>query len=440
MAKSKTKKFFCSNCGFDSLKWLGQCPSCKEWNTFLEIDDSVVENTNSKPAKRFVVSEINSDELSRIPSGLYEFDRVLGGDPKGLGFVKGSVVLISGDPGIGKSTLLMQVCSSAAKSTGKAVYISGEESVYQVGMRAKRILDQSELDNVEIVHSVDVDEIISTIHESKTEFAVIDSIQTVSTTSVAGIAGGIAQVRASTQKLVNFAKSNEVTLFIIGHINKEGSIAGPKLLEHLVDTVIQIEGDADTDFRIVRSLKNRFGTTNEVGILSMNIDGLQDLSDPSALFISKESVPGICKSAILEGNRIMVVEAQALISPTVFSLPKRVSEGISVSKLQLLCAIIQRYLRINLSDKDVYVKIAGDYSVRDKGIDLAICLAIMSSVSNKSLDAKLVAFGEISLTGSITQVSSQSRREAESKRLGYTPVISSTKFPHLKDLKKILSV
>jgi DNA repair protein RadA/Sms len=445
MAKRKTK-YICDNCGHESPRWQGQCASCSEWNTYQEVQ-TAGGNSSSGSSKGSggsvitsqTVSQVSEKKYDRVSSGFSEFDRVLGEDikTKNEGIVQGSVALISGDPGIGKSTLLMQVCANMTDDFKTVAYVSGEESMHQVAMRGKRIVgDDDKLESIHLVHSNNLEDILATFDDKNVDFAVIDSIQTIETSDSTGVAGGVAQVRSTTNKLVNYAKSRNVTLFIIGHINKEGNIAGPKILEHLVDTVIQIEGESDTDIRVVRSVKNRFGATNEVGIMMMDEDGMVDVPDPSKIFLTNDNVPGLCKSPILEGNRIIVVEVQSLISHTVYPYPKRVAEGVSVSRLQLICAILQKYVNVNLSDKDVYIKIGGGFRVDDRGIDLAIALSLLSSVRSNPLGKKSIATGEISLAGTINNVKGQSRRLSEVKRLGYKPIISSEKISNIRQINK----
>ncbi|HEX9804517.1 MAG TPA: DNA repair protein RadA [Candidatus Dojkabacteria bacterium] len=442
MAKSNTT-YFCTNCGFESRKWLGQCPSCSEYGTFEEEQKVSGSNKgNRERAKTYKISDVEKIHFDRKSTGFAEIDRVLGEDianKSNTGLVSGGVALFSGDPGIGKSTVLLQICANLVKSFKNIIYVSAEESIHQVALRANRILDtkKNSLDQIKLVHTENLETIFETIEKEKSEFVVIDSIQTIQTDDVTGAAGGIAQVKACTGKIVNFAKSRNITVIMVGHINKEGTIAGPKVLEHLVDTVIQLEGENNTDLRIVRSLKNRFGAVNEVGILKMDENGLSDVINPSEYFLSNESVPGICKCPILEGNRIIIIEVQALISPTVFSFPKRISEGVSLSRLQLICAILQRYSGISLSDKDVYLSTSGDLKVTDRAIDLAIAIAIYSSYKNKAVNPKSVAFGELSLSGKINKVIASSRRESEAKRMGYGEVFLDSNTRNLREIKKI---
>ncbi len=439
----KKASYVCSNCGHQTAKWMGQCSECGEWNTFIETLPVVESKKGSKkPIDLHTLAGEDELKEQRVSSGLSEVDRVLGESVKdkgGSGFVKGSVLLVSGDPGIGKSTLLLQVCLNlAANVSGGVVYVSAEESVSQVRMRARRLIGDSVKSNLSLVYSYDVDEIIATLKESNAKYVVLDSIQTVQTESVRGFPGGISQVKNSASKLVNFAKSNGISMFIVGHINKEGNVAGPKILEHLVDGVFQIEGDKQTGLRIIRALKNRFGATNEVGLLRMGENGLEDVLNPSDYFLTNQSLPGVCKCPVLEGNRIVIVEVQALISPTVYSLPKRVAEGISVSRLQLIAAIVQKYIKINLSDKDIYINVAGGLKVADRSLDLAVACAIVSSYKNISIDKHMVAFGEIALTGNISKSLLFEKRKKESKRLGYNKLFDASSIKHIKNITSSL--
>lgn len=432
MAKSKAGMVFvCTNCGNEFAKWSGQCPACDEWNTLEESEIYTQEaaiakggkfHTRNVKAKR--LSEIDLGKIQRVSSGYSELDRVLGGE----GFVPGEVVLVSGDPGIGKSTLLLQALGFLADSGHKCLYVSAEESESQVAIRAQRIFGRLKKDdNFKVLSVFDVDAAINAMEKDPVEFAVIDSIQTFSSSEARGIAGGVAQVKASAVKLVNYAKSKNITLLIIGHITKEGNIAGPKTLEHLVDAVFQIEGEERSGFRLIRSLKNRFGTTNEVGILSLGSSGMVDVKNAGKFFTSEEDSEGVARSAILEGSRVLVVEIQALTSSTVFSQPKRVAQGIPASRLQLICAILQKHAKVKLYDKDVYVNVAGGLNIKDPAIDLAVALAIASSIKAKKLKSNSAVLGELSLTGKIGQVARADARIKELKRMGYSRVLDSSK-------------
>jgi len=432
MAKNSSI-FVCTNCGGEFPKWAGQCATCSEWNTLEESAVAVSEQRasmgagNAKPAKAKKLSEIDLRKAKRVSSGFLEFDRVLGGTDSKFGFVQGEVVLVSGDPGVGKSTLLLQTLRNLAEDGLKVLYVSAEESENQIALRAKRVFGKVKKDeNFEIMSSFDVDSIIASLGKNSPDFVVIDSIQTISSQESRGIAGGIAQVKASAIKLVNYAKSNNVTLLIVGHINKEGNVAGPKTLEHLVDAVFQMEGDERSGFRLIRSLKNRFGTTNEVGILGLDDKGMTDITDAASYFVSKDNTAGVCRSAILEGNRVIVVEIQALTNNTVFSQPKRVAQGISNAKLQVICAILQKHAKVKLYDKDVYINVAGGLRVNDPAVDLAVALAISSSVKSKKIPASTAVLGELSLTGNIGSVTRESSRVKELKRMGYSKVVGAS--------------
>lgn len=373
------------------------------------------------------LSKIDLSSLDRVSSGFVEFDRVLGASGRESGFVQGQVILVSGDPGIGKSTLLLEVLGNLSRQDERVIYVSAEESAGQVALRAKRIGFKGSrlLDNFKIVSSSDVDGILDVLEKEKAKFVVVDSIQTVTSSETRGIPGGIAQVRACANKFVNYARSTDTTLLIVGHINKDGHIAGPKTLEHLVDSVFQMEGDEKYGFRLIRSIKNRFGATNEVGILGMDSDGMKDIKDASAFFVSNDSSAGVARSAIIEGNRVLIVEIQALTNPTIYSLPKRVAQGISVSKLQLICAILQKHAKLRLSDKDVYVNVAGGLMLKDPAVDLAVAAAIVSSLKLKPINSKAAILGELSLSGKIGSVTRLKDRVKELKRLGYKDVLTS---------------
>lgn len=442
MARKNTV-YVCSNCGASSAKWTGQCSVCKEWNTLEEEVLIKAESDIVRGAKKLelrVFNEIELSELQRISSGFSEFDRVLGGENNKQGLVRGEVALISGDPGIGKSTLLLQVLAHLASQGHRVLYVSAEESEQQIAIRANRVLAKVPAnDNFKITSSYNLDAILESLHEDTPDFVVIDSIQTVSTTQVRGLAGGISQIKACTINLVNFAKENNVTMLIVGHINKEGNVAGPKVLEHLVDAVFQIEGEEKSGYRVVRGLKNRFGTTNEVGILGLEDKGIIDIKDASSYFVSSDSAPGVCRSAILEGNRVLVVEIQALTNNSFYSMPKRISEGISLSKVQVIAAILERHAKLRLSDKDIYVNVAGGLRVRDPAIDLAVASAIASSLKSAVLESNIAVLGELSLTGRVGKVSRAETRKKELVRLGYKRIIDSKKLPNISQIASILS-
>ncbi len=433
--------YVCSNCGASYLKWSGQCLNCNQWNT---LEEEVVYDSQKNALTAGVQAEvkiqklkdIRATDLTRTASGFGEVDRVLGGE-KNKGFVKGQVVLLSGDPGIGKSTILLQILNNLAKGKHEAIYVSAEESAHQIALRAERIGGKS-ISSLKIVSGFDVDAIIGLISKENPEFVVIDSIQTISTQDVRGMAGGIAQVKACTGKLVNFAKAHDICMVIVGHINKEGNVAGPKTLEHLVDTVLHLEGDKRGGFRIIRSLKNRFGSTDEVGILGMDSTGMVDLDDASKYFVSDDDLEGVARGAILEGNRILIVEVQSLVSPSAFAMPKRVAEGISLAKLQVILAILQKHSKIRLADKDVYVNIAGGLKIKDPSIDLAIAASIVSSVKSKKINNNKLIVGELSLTGKVGLVRNIGSREKEIRRLGYKEIIDNRSLTNISRIADVM--
>ncbi len=429
MSKS-SKIYVCNNCSYESAKWLGQCPSCKDWNTFDETDPiiSFSSMTSSKLTIKKLKDVSDNEAKLRHSTGFSEFDRVLGG-----GMVPSGVILISGEPGIGKSTLLMQVISYMKN----ALYVSAEESIQQVALRGKR-LKLGSMDDLQILSGYEVNGIIEKIKEVKPSIVVVDSIQTVYADEVRGLPGGVAQIKAVSSKLIKFAKEAGIILFLVGQVTKEGSVAGPKLLEHLVDVVLELQGDQKLDFRILRCLKNRFGPTNEIGIFEMVESGLQEVTNPSIYFLDKEKGVervGVCPAVIQEGIRLMLVEMQSLTSRTLFALPKRVAEGFSRTKLEVLTAVLAKFTKYNLQDQDVYINIAGGLRSADSMLDLPIVLAIISSYANKPLPHDLVAFGEVSLTGQIRISKRAEQMEKECKRLGYTSF--HKKFPNIKHVSQL---
>ena len=430
-----TKSFVCSNCGFRTSKWFGQCPNCSEWNSLEEEATVLKENDiyTDESAKIYKLSEVNLKSIKRLPSGFEELNRVLGGVKNNTGFVPSSVVLLSGEPGIGKSTLLLSVLANVSEDQ-KVLYVSAEESEAQIALRAKRILPKSNFKNISILSSRNLDSILASIDKLKAKFVVIDSIQTIIDKNLKAVSGGIAQVKAVTLRLVEYAKKHDVTIVIVGHINKEGNIAGPKVLEHLVDTVLQMEGDDRNDYRLIRSLKNRFGPTNEVGILAMDENGLIDVKNAGSFFVTKMQASGVSRTATLEGSRIIVVEIQALSIKTSFVQPKRVAQGISNSRLQLICAILQKHTKLKIYDQDIYVNIAGGLRVNDPAIDLAIAYSIGSSIQNFKIKSDVAVVGELSLTGYIGKYTKSSLRKRELRRLGYKQIIDNTVYSHISRL------
>lgn len=416
MPKTLTK-FICQNCGNESLKWAGRCNGCGEWNTLVETVVSAKPRSRrvagAKPARIIKFSEIKGKDVARIKTGIGELDRVLGG-----GLVPGSVVLLAGEPGIGKSTLLTQL----SLELDNVLYVCGEESPEQIKMRISRLGRGG--DNLSFLPTTDADEVIASA--GKPRLLIVDSIQTMATADLTGMAGSVGQVRECAFRLLNYAKSNGTIVFLVGHITKEGAIAGPKILEHLVDTVLYLEGDKRHEFRILRSQKNRFGSVDEVGVFQMTDAGLQEVANPSDVFLEarQDNVAGSCLAVIMEGTRPMLVEIQALAVPSQLAVPRRVASGIDLRRLTLLTAVLSKRLRLPLGNYDVFVNVAGGLNIREPAADLAVCLAIISSFQNKSLGAKTAAFGEVGLLGEIRKVSFASKRLSEAKKLGYGHILS----------------
>ena len=421
MAKAKTV-FFCKECGFESAKWLGQCPGCRAWNSFTEepvVQTKVKYNQSggvgaSKPQP---LNEVSSDHEERTLIGIREFDRVLGG-----GIVKGSLVLVGGDPGIGKSTLLLQMCREISERH-KVLYISGEESAQQIKMRADRL--GTFPGEVLLLAETNLDLIIATVEKEKPEIVVIDSIQTMYREEVGAAPGSVSQVREATASLMRLAKDKEVSIFIVGHVTKEGTVAGPRMLEHMVDTVLYFEGDNSAAYRLLRAVKNRFGSTNEIGIFEMSGSGLSEVANPSEYMLEgrPEEEPGSVITTVMEGTRPLLVEVQALVCQTNFNMPRRTAAGVDYNRVNLLMAVMEKRLGISLAGCDAYVNVAGGMRISEPGIDLAIVLALLSSYKNKAVDNKTIAFGEIGLTGEVRNVSMLMQRIREAEKLGYETCI-----------------
>ena len=430
MAKSVTH-FICQNCGAEFPKWAGKCEQCGEWNTLVETVVSARstkhEARNSKQAQIIKFQDIQNKEVERETTGIGELDRVLGG-----GLVPGSVVLLAGEPGIGKSTLLTQL---AMKLGGKTVgsvltvlYVCGEESPEQIKLRIMRLkrtdLSERSVLSLSFLPTTDVDEVIS--QAGNPSLMIVDSIQTMATEDLTGMAGSVGQIRECAYRLLNLAKETGVPVFLVGHVTKEGAIAGPKVLEHLVDTVLYLEGDKHHEFRILRSQKNRFGPVDEVGVFTMSGSGLIEVNNPSDVFLEErqKNVPGSCVAIVMEGTRPVLVEIQALVVPSQLAMPRRVASGIDQRRLQLLVAVLSKRLRLPLATDDVYVNVAGGLNLKEPAADLAVCLAIVSSFKNKPVGAKTAAFGEVGLLGEIRKVSWSEKRIKEAKKLGYSQIIS----------------
>ena len=421
MAKKKTI-FYCKDCGNESSRWLGQCPACGEWDTLVEepvIKKSKRTNSpNISASEPSTLDNIKIEDNSRISSGIGEVDRVLGG-----GIVYGSMVLVGGDPGIGKSTLLLQVCKEVAGQGRKLLYISGEESLSQIKMRAERlgVFDGELL----LLCETDLDIIEETIHRHKPEIVVIDSIQTMFKEEISSAPGSVSQVRESTSSLMRIAKGLGVTMFIIGHVTKEGTVAGPRVLEHMVDTVLYFEGDHYGSYRILRAVKNRFGSTNEIGVFEMGNEGLKEVENPSEFMLEgrPEEEAGSVVSASIEGTRPILIEVQALVSRTNFNMPRRTAAGTDYNRINLLMAVLEKRIGLQLADCDCYVNVAGGMRVTEPALDLAMVTAIISSYKNVALDKKTVVFGEVGLTGEVRAVNMVEQRVAEASKMGFETCI-----------------
>lgn len=437
----KTKTVFvCSNCGAEQSRWVGKCPACNAWNTLNEEVRSA-EKPRSSAASRAVlpatervvpITKIESREEERTKTQIGELDRVLGG-----GIVKGSLVLIGGDPGIGKSTLLLQICGQLSASR-KLLYVSGEESPKQIKLRANRLGVAS--DNLLLLSETDMDTVIETAQQLKPDFLMIDSVQTMYTERLTGAPGSVGQVREVTLSLMKYAKDSGVPVFVVGHVTKDGAIAGPKILEHMVDCVLYFEGDRHQTFRILRSVKNRFGSTNEIGVFEMQEDGLIEVPNPSALFLTDrpEDISGSCVLATMEGTRPILAEVQALLSPTAFGLPRRTANGVDYNRVIMLMAVLEKRAGLNLSGQDAYVNVIGGLRLDEPAADLGLVLAIASNFKNKPLSPKLAAFGEVGLTGEIRAVNQAERRVIEAAKLGFETIILPQN--NLRSLKNIEGV
>ena len=425
MAKTKTI-YSCTECGASEPKWQGQCPACLAWNTLIEsIEESSV--STNRYANKFEglaassqlqkLSSIKAADIERTPTGISEFDRVLGG-----GLVEGGVVLIGGDPGIGKSTLLLQVLCHLGKSA-QAIYVSGEESPQQIAMRAKRLgLDASQ---VELLAEINLEKILATLHTHKPNIAVIDSIQTVYSEALQSAPGSVAQVRECSAQLTRLAKQLGITVILVGHVTKEGSLAGPRVLEHIVDTVLYFEGDQNSSFRLIRAFKNRFGAVNELGVFAMTEHGLREVSNPSALFLShhEDQVAGSCITVTMEGTRPLLIEIQALVDESHAPNPKRLATGLEQNRLAMLLAVLNRHAGIPCFDQDVFINAVGGVKIAEPAVDLAVVLSIVSSLKNKPLDNKLIVFGEVGLAGEVRPVQGGQMRLKEAAKLGFTRAI-----------------
>ncbi|MBQ1312161.1 MAG: DNA repair protein RadA [Blautia sp.] len=424
MNKKKTV-FFCQECGYESSKWMGQCPGCHSWNTFVEEPAAVSKKSAGSSgigrADRpvpVVLKDIDLTEEIRKTSGMAELDRVLGG-----GIVSASLVLVGGDPGIGKSTLLLQMCRNLSNNGASVLYISGEESLRQIKMRADRL--GSFPDSMELFCETNLGNVREVLERKKPDVAIIDSIQTMYSEEVGSAPGSVAQVRESTNVLLQIAKGCGVTIFIVGHVTKEGSVAGPRVLEHMVDTVLYFEGDRHASYRILRAVKNRFGSTNEIGVFEMENEGLREVANPSEFLLDgrPENASGSVVACSMNGTRPLLVEIQALVCQSNFGIPRRTTVGTDFNRVNLLMAVIERKAGLALGASDAYVNIAGGMKMNEPAIDLAICLAIVSSYREIIIPDSVMVFGEVGLSGEVRSVSMAEQRVQEAKKLGFSTVI-----------------
>ena len=439
MAKGKKSVFFCQNCGHEENKWLGQCPMCKEWNTFVEEPVSFSKSASAKlikDAEVVALKHVETDQEERIKTKIEELDRVLGG-----GIVPGSLLLVGGDPGIGKSTLLLQVCQRLCEDKHQVLYISGEESLKQIKLRANRMGEFTEdllllcETNLEIVKNV--------IQKRKPEVVIIDSIQTMYSEEVASAPGSVSQVRESTNVFMQLAKGLGISIFIVGHVTKEGTVAGPRVLEHMVDTVLYFEGDRHASYRILRGVKNRFGSTNEIGVFEMRQNGLVEVENPSEFMLNgkPENASGSVVACSMEGTRPILIEIQALVCSSNFGMPRRTAAGTDYNRVNLLMAVLEKRVGIHLSNYDAYVNIAWGIKMNEPAVDLGIVMAIVSSYKNQPIDEKTIVFGEVGLSGEVRAVNMPEQRVAEAKKLGFTtcimPEVSREVVKNIKGIKII---
>lgn len=437
MAKGKAvSAFFCQNCGYESSKWMGQCPACHEWNSFVEEPVIKSPHTTGQSVRRVdrppvSIDEIKGDKEERFTTDIEEFDRVLGG-----GIVPGSLTLVGGDPGIGKSTLLLQVCKQLSDTGREVLYISGEESLSQIKMRADRIGTFQK--QFRLLTEINLDIIAQTVKKEKPDVVVIDSIQTMFNEQVNAAPGSVSQVRESTAVLLQLAKGENIAILIVGHVTKEGTVAGPRVLEHMVDTVLYFEGDKQDIYRILRGVKNRFGSTNEIGVFEMEEGGLREIKNPSEYMISgkPQGASGSVVTCCMEGTRPMLMEVQALVCDTNFQIPRRQATGCDFNRMNLLIAVIEKRIRIPLGHEDAYINFAGGMKITEPATDLAVVMALVSSYKNTPVDDKMIVFGEVGLSGEVRGVSMVKQRVLEAKKMGYTScMVPYTNYKQIADIK-----
>ena len=437
MAKAKKTIFFCQNCGHEESKWLGQCPACREWNTFVEEKITPVKGAAAGKSVRegevVTLSSVRTDGEERIKTDIQELDRVLGG-----GIVPGSLVLVGGDPGIGKSTLLLQVCQKLSEKKESVLYISGEESLKQIKLRADRMGKFSE--DLLLLCETNLETIRQTIERQKPHLAIIDSIQTMYSEEIGSAPGSVSQVREATNTFMQLAKGLGISIFIVGHVTKEGTVAGPRVLEHMVDTVLYFEGDRHASYRILRGVKNRFGSTNEIGVFEMRQTGLEEVANPSEFMLSgkPENASGSVVACSMEGTRPILMEIQALVCASNFGFPRRTAAGTDYNRVNLLMAVLEKRMGLPLSNYDAYVNIAGGIRMNEPAVDLGIVMAIFSSYKNRPVPEDMIVFGEVGLSGEVRAVSMPEQRVSEAKKLGFkTCVIPSVSENAVKNIEGI---
>ena len=445
MAKGKEETvFFCTECGYESKKWMGQCPSCRAWSTFSEEPVVKIRPTGGKGGAQTLgraaadirpvrMDDISLDAEERIPSGFGEFSRVLGG-----GIVPGSLILVGGDPGVGKSTLLLQTAAKVSAGGRSVIYISGEESLKQIKLRANRIGEIK--GDLRFVSETDIDKIIAVLEKERPDLCVIDSIQTMFTSDSQSVPGSVSQVRECSQRMMICAKQNNIATFLVGHVTKEGTVAGPRVLEHIVDTVLYFESGDQFGYRVLRSAKNRFGSTNEIGVFEMSGEGLKEVQNPSEYLLEGrfKNATGAVVTCLIEGSRAMLMEVQGLVADTQYGMARRQANGMDYNRLVMLLAVLQKRAGVNIGQMDAYVNIAGGMKITQPSADLAVILAIMSSLRNVAVPEDTVVFGEVGLSGEVRSVPQAADRIREAERLGFGRVIMPA--VNLKSMEKPKSI